>query len=133
MDPPQNTVRDETAKAGPLILLVEDDASVRQALTFALQIEGYRIEVHESAQALLDAAEPPSAACLVLDQNLPGTPGIDALAVLRGRGMTCPAILITTQPKPEVRAAARRLGARIVEKPLLGGELPQAIRELLGR
>jgi two-component system response regulator FixJ len=132
MDPPQKTVTDETAKAGPLILLVEDDASVRQALTFALQIEGYRVEVHETAEALLDAAEPPAAACLVLDQNLPGTLGVDALEVLRGRGMACPAILITTQPKAEVRAAAYRLGARIVEKPLLGGELPLAIRELTG-
>ena len=124
--------QDEIAKARPLILLVEDDASVRQALLFALQIEGYRIEVHETARALLDAAAPPTAACLVLDQNLPGMLGIDALGVLRGRGMTCPAILITTQPKPEVRAAAERLGARIVEKPLLGGELPLAIRELTG-
>ncbi len=131
MDPPHKTVRGEAPKAGPLILLVEDDASVRQALTFALQIEGYRVEVHETAQALLEASEPPAAACLVFDQNLPGTLGIDALEVLRGRGMTCPAILITTQPKPEVRAAADRLGARIVEKPLLGGELPLAIRELL--
>lgn len=123
--------QDETAKAGPLILLVEDDASVRDALTFALQIEGYRTQVHESAQALLEATEAPAAACLVLDQNLPGTPGVEALEVLRGRGLACPAILITTQPKPEVRAAADRLGARVVEKPLLGGELPRAIRELL--
>jgi FixJ family two-component response regulator len=125
--------QDETAKAGPLILLVEDDASVRDALTFALQIEGYRLEVHESAQTLLDASESPTAACLVLDQNLPGVLGVDALEVLRGRGLTCPAILITTQPRPEVRAAADRLGARIVEKPLLGGELPRAIRKLLTR
>jgi FixJ family two-component response regulator len=123
---------DETAKAAPLIVLVEDDASVRQALTFALRIEGYRIEVHETAETLLDAAKPPQAACLVFDHNLPGTLGVDALEVLRQRGLTCPAILITTQPKPEVRVAAERLGARIVEKPLLGGELPLAIRELLG-
>lgn len=129
MDPPHEP---EPPTDGPLILLVEDDASVRQALTFALQIEGYRVEVHESAQALLDAADLPGAACLVLDQNLPGTLGIDALEVLRGRGLACPGILITTQPKPEVRATAERLGARVVEKPLLGGELPLAIRELLG-
>lgn len=132
MDPPHETGKDVAAKAQPLIVIVEDDASVRQALTFALQIEGYRIEVHESAEALLAAGAPLAIACLVLDQNLPGPLGIDALEVLRGRGLACPAILITTQPKPEVRAAAERLGARIVEKPLLGGELPLAIRELLG-
>jgi two-component system response regulator FixJ len=122
---------DQTPKAAPLIVLVEDDVSVRQALTFALRIEGFGVEVHESAEALLQAADPPAAACLVLDQNLPGTQGADALAALRRRGLTCPAILITTQPKAEVRIAAVRLGARILEKPLLGGDLPAAIREML--
>jgi two-component system response regulator FixJ len=124
---------DETAKAAPLIVLVEDDVSVRQALTFALRIEGYRIEVHDSAEALLEIPESVAVAGLVLDQNLPGTLGVDALELLHRRGVTCPAILITTQPKPEVRIAADQLGARIVEKPLLGGELPLAIRQLLGR
>lgn len=128
MDP-----KDETHKAAALIVLVEDDASVRQALTFALQIEGFRVEVHETAEALLEAPEPPPAACLVVDQNLPGAQGVEAVERLRGRGMTCAVILITTQPKPEVRAAAERLGAHIVEKPLLGGELPRAIRQLLDR
>lgn len=133
MDPPNETAGDEAAQVAPLIVLVEDDASVRQALTFALQIEGYRIEVHESAEAVLRSQPAPKAACLILDQNLPGTPGVTALQILRARGLDCPAILITTQPKPEVRDAAARLGARIVEKPLLGGVLPLAIRELLGR
>ena len=122
---------DQTPTAGPLIILVEDDASVRQALTFALRIEGFRVDVHDSAEALLQAAELPDAACLVLDQNLPGALGADALVELRRRGLACPAILITTQPKPDVRAAALRLDARILEKPLMGGELPCVIRQML--
>ena len=121
----------QTPKAGPLIVLVEDDASVRQALTFALRIEGFVVEVYESAEALLQAADLPAAACLVLDQNLPGALGAEALALLRQRGLACPALLITTQPKPETRIAAAGLDARILEKPLLGGELPAAIREIL--
>jgi FixJ family two-component response regulator len=132
MDPNNDIPKDEGRGAGPLIVLVEDDASVRQALTFALRIEGFRVDVHDSAEALLQIAELPDAACLVLDQNLPGALGADALVELRRRGLTCPAILITTQPKPEVRIAAERLGARILEKPLLGGDLPAAIRGLLG-
>ncbi|HZZ69068.1 MAG TPA: response regulator [Phenylobacterium sp.] len=120
-----------TPTPAPLILLIEDDASVREALTFALTIDGFRVEVHESAERLLEQADLPAPACLVLDHHLPGTPGADALARFRELGLACPAILITTQPKPEVRAAAARLGARILEKPLLGGELPAAIREML--
>jgi len=116
----------------PLILLVEDDGSVREALTFALKIEGYDIEVFEDAEALLALAELPKPACLVLDHYLPGMTGIEALAALRARGLVCPALLITTQPKGDVRAAAARLGARLLEKPLLGDVLPAAIRDILG-
>ncbi|MGZ6014487.1 MAG: response regulator [Phenylobacterium sp.] len=130
---PNETARDESPETAPLIVLVEDDASVHRALTFALRIEGYRIAVFESAEALLMAKDPPAANCLVVDLNLPGASGVDAVAALRARGLNCPAILITTQPKSDVRAAAERLGLHIVEKPLLGGVLPLAIRELLGR
>ena len=119
--------------ASPLILLVEDDASVRAALTFALSIEGYSMQVFEDAEALLHLSNLPAPACLVLDQQLPGRSGVEALTVLRERGLAAPAILITTQPGTGVRIAAQRLGARLVEKPLLGGVLSAALREILGR
>jgi two-component system response regulator FixJ len=122
---------DNTAAPAPLILLVEDDGSVRKALTFALRIEGYRLEVHESAETLLQQETLPAAACLVLDLNLPGASGLEALRVLRARGLNCPALLITTQPKPPIRAEAAELGVTILEKPLLGDVLPAALRELL--
>lgn len=121
----------ETLAAAPLILLVEDDGSVRKALTFALRIEGYRLEVHESAETLLLQDILPAADCLVFDLNLPGASGLEALSALRARGLVCPALLITTQPKPPVREAAAELGVRILEKPLLGDVLPAAIRDLL--
>jgi two-component system, LuxR family, response regulator FixJ len=121
----------DPAPSAPLILLVEDDGSVRKALAFALRIEGYRLEVHESAETLLRQESLPTAACLVFDLNLPGASGLEALQVLRARGLECPALLITTQPKPLVRAQAEALGVAILEKPLLGGALPAAIRELL--
>ena len=57
--------------------------------------------------------------------------GMDALARAREQGLDCPAILITTQPKADVRATAQQFGARILEKPLLGGDLPAVIREML--
>jgi FixJ family two-component response regulator len=62
-------------------------------------------------------------ACLVLDQNLPGVTGVETLRQLRARGVTLPALLITSHPPPSVRDAAKASGARIVEKPLLGDAL----------
>lgn len=121
----------EASSAAPLILLVEDDVSVREALTFALRIEGFDVEVHETGESLLVDGNLAAAACLVLDHHLPGISGAEALGEARWRAISCPAILITTQPKPDVRAAAERLKAHILEKPLLGGELPALIRRIL--
>jgi FixJ family two-component response regulator len=115
-----------------LILLLDDDASVREALAFALTIEGFAVEVCESGEALVERGDDPAPACLVLDQHLQGVSGIEALAVLRARGVTWPTLLITTHPNAELRGGAAQLGARILEKPLLGGALPAALREILG-
>ena len=115
----------------PLILLVDDDASLREALAFALTIEGFAVESCESGEALVGRGDNPAPACLVLDQHLQGVSGIEALAILRARGVAWPTLFITTHPSAELRATAARLGARILEKPLLGGVLPAALREIL--
>jgi two-component system response regulator FixJ len=116
----------------PLILVVDDDSSVREALLFALTIEGFTVEVCESGEALIARGDDPAPACLVLDQHLRGISGIEALAILRARGVLWPTLLITTHPKADLRAAAADLGARILEKPLLGGALPAVLRDILG-
>ena len=117
----------------PLVVLVEDDLSLRGALAFSLQIEGYRVELCETGEALLMRPPPPRPVCLVVDQRLSGISGLDVLAVLRGRRVTLPAILITTQPTIAMRRRAAVIGVRIVEKPLLDAELFAAIAEELAR
>jgi len=117
----------------PLVVLVEDDTVLRNALAFSLKIEGYRVEICESGEALLQMPRPLGPTCLVVDQRLSGVTGIVALRVLRGRGVALPAILITTQPGPLLRALAGEFGVRIVEKPLLDAELFAAIAEELAR
>lgn len=118
---------------GPLVLLVEGDASLRSALTFSLRIEGYRVEVCESGEALLLRRPPVRPACLVVDERLSGISGLDALAILRGRRIKLPAVLITTQPSAAARRRAAVIDVRIVEKPLLDAELFAAIAEALAR
>src|SRR5690349_3924972 len=97
----------------PLVLLVEDDASLQRALTFSLELEGFRVEVCDSGEALLRRPAPLRPACLVVDQRLPGITGIEALAVMRSRRVVLPAILITTQPSDDLRDSATALGVRI--------------------
>lgn len=108
----------------PHVLLVDDDAALRMSLEFSLDLEGFEVTAMESGEALLLIDDLPlKGACLVLDQNLPGVTGVETLRQLRARGVTLPALLITSHPPPGVRDAAKASGARIVEKPLLGDAL----------
>ena len=112
------------------ILLVEDDVALGAALRFALEIEGYAVELMDAAEPLLDRTFPTGRTCLVTDQNLPGLSGVEAVEILRTRGVAAPAILMTTQVSPALRARAAKAGAAVVEKPILGRRLIDAIRAL---
>ncbi|WP_333586691.1 response regulator [Phenylobacterium sp.] len=116
--------------SSPKIILLDDDAALRQALTFALEIEGYEVEAFETSDELITRPDA-EAACLVFDYRLDKLNGLDVLETLRGRGVAAPAILITSNPKPEVRARAARLQAAVVEKPLLGDLLVARLREIV--
>jgi two-component system C4-dicarboxylate transport response regulator DctD len=114
------------------VLLVEDDEAVVQALQFRLELEGWRVQSYPSAEAMLAVSVLPDRACLVLDQILAGMSGLDLLASLRARGVSTPAIIITTNPSRAIRARVAASGATLIEKPLLGEGLTRAIRANLG-
>jgi FixJ family two-component response regulator len=113
------------------VIIVDDDAAVRMALQFALELQGYSVEVCDSGEALLEKALPQADACLVIDERLQGISGLQALCILRRRDVALPAILITSHPQPQLRSAARAAGVPIVEKPLIGDALLTAIRVAL--
>jgi FixJ family two-component response regulator len=116
----------------PLTIVVDDDPAVRGSLAFSLDLDGFDVEAYDSAEALLSRKGPIGRdACLVLDQNLPGATGLEALKALRARHVEAPAILITSHPKAAVIAAAAAAGAPIVEKPLLGDALLREIHRVL--
>jgi FixJ family two-component response regulator len=115
----------------PVVFVVDDDAAVRRALEFALDLEGFRVETFESGEALLLRQHLPGAGCLVLDERLPGASGMETLRQLRAREVDLPAILVTSHPKPSFRAAAAVAGVPILEKPLEGDTLIGAIHQVL--
>lgn len=117
----------------PTLVLVDDDAALRNALKFALELDGYRVQAFASGEDLLAADLPMRNVCLVLDENLPGMGGLDALEALRGRRVDLPALLITSHPGPGLRRRAGRLRVPIVEKPLLDDVLVRSIRRALGQ
>lgn len=115
----------------PVVVLVDDDSALRNALAFSLELEGFDVKTCESGEALLALELPTNNACLVIDQRLPGITGLRALDQLRRREVDLPALLITTNPKAALRTAAARAGVPIVEKPLLGDGLVVSIRDAL--
>lgn len=113
----------------PRVYVVDDDAAVRRALAFALDLEGFAVEICASAEALLDLELQSAGAFLVIDERLPGMSGSQALNRLRSRGVLLPAALVTSHPTAALRAAAAAGGTPILEKPLMGETLIQTIRE----
>lgn len=113
-----------------ILILVDDDVAVLSALKFLFEVEGFDVRAYANAESLLSERNIPDAGCLVLDYRLPGLNGLELLGKLRGRGVTLPAVLITT-PTPLVREKAAAAGVPMVEKPLLTGALLDTIKALL--
>lgn len=121
------------APADATIVLVDDDAALRTALTFMLELDGFKVEAFSSGEELLASALPQPPTCLVLDHNLSGMTGLDTLLRLRAQGVTTPAVLITSHPSLVVRSTAALIDTVIVEKPLLSDALKLEIEAALVR
>jgi len=113
-------------------MLVDDDPAVLTSLKFALELEGFSVKVFPDAQSLLREYVVGSNTSLVIDYRLPDTNGIDLLQRLRARGVTAPAILITSHPSEDLRKRAAAMAIPIVEKPLLDNSLIAKLREQHG-
>jgi FixJ family two-component response regulator len=103
----------------PVIIVVDDDGAVRNSLKFSLEMEGYTVRTYSDGAELLNGPGLPPQACLVMDYNLPGMNGLEAIARLRERHEDLPAILITTHPSANLVQHACEAHVPIVEKPLL--------------
>lgn len=119
--------------SAPMLLLVDDDPAVLASLIFSLELEGFEVEAFDSGESLVAQAKLANPACLVIDYRLPGIDGLSLLRVLRERGETCPAVIITSNPTRSVRQRTTDAGAVLIEKPLLSDCLTVAIRHLIER
>ncbi|WP_459710771.1 response regulator transcription factor [Actinophytocola sp. KF-1] len=117
------------------LLLVEDDARIREALGLAMADEGYRVieaATGEEALALL-ARDERAPDVVLLDLMLPGMDGLAVCARIRERG-DLPIIVVTARTGPNEVIAGLEAGADdYVSKPVDAGELSARIRALLRR
>ena len=112
------------------IALVDDDLSVRRALSRLLRSEGFGVRVFASAQELLDSELGPQVCCLVADVHLgPGLNGFEVAERLRSAGSAVPLIFITAHDDPASRERARRIGCKaFLRKPFEASTLMDVVR-----
>ncbi len=120
----------ESARQQSVVVIVDDDSAVLNALTFAFEVDGYQVRGFSDAESMLQNIRD-SCVCYVLDQQLPGISGLDLHDALRSKGENAPTILITTQASESIRKRAAASGVTIVEKPLLGNHLAARVREVI--
>ena len=113
-----------------VVLVVDDDAGVRDSLKFTLEVEGFEVRTYSSAQELLNEKSLPSLSCLVTDYHMPAMNGLELVAQLRERRTSIPAILITSLPNENLRNCAAAGGISLLEKPVFGGRLLDALHEV---
>lgn len=114
------------------VLLVDDDAAVRAALKFALEVEGFQVQLYNGSRALLADTDLPGRACLVVDYDMPELDGLELVSALRHRNIMLPVILISAKLNKGVRALAKQGGiSQVLEKPLSDAALVDGIHGAL--
>jgi len=126
----QSDANDFDHSVNKKILLVDDERSIRDALSKVLRAEGYAIVLAENGQAAIEKHATEPVDLLLLDIGLPVKDGWTALAWLSAVDRLLPVILITGRWKQAERAAATRADV-LMEKPLDVPLLLQIIHELL--
>ena len=112
-----------------VVLVVDDDAGVRDSLKFTLEVEGFEVRAYSSAQELLNERGLPAHSCLVTDYHMPAMTGLELVDQLRDRHVSIPAILITSLADENLRNRAAVAGIAIVDKPLVGNCLLDSLRK----
>jgi FixJ family two-component response regulator len=118
------------------VFLVDDDASVRRAISRLIKSAGYAVQAFASAGDFLDqwriGYEPPT--CLVLDVRMPGLSGLDLQDALQAAHAALPVIFITGHGDIPMSVQAMKQGAvDFLPKPVKDQELLRAIEQALER
>ena len=118
----------------PLVLVVDDDAAIREALERALRLEGFAVATAGGGRAALAevARQPPAA--IVLDVTMPDLGGRAVCARLRADGLRTPILILSARDEVEDRVAGLQAGADdYLVKPFAVEELIARLRALLRR
>jgi FixJ family two-component response regulator len=118
----------------PIVFVVDDDPSVREALESLIVQAGWRAQVFESAHDFLGFPRASVPSCLVLDVSLPGLNGLELQSLIAGDRIDMPIIFITGHADVPMTVKAMKAGAvEFLTKPAAEDVLLNAIGSAIAR
>ena len=114
------------------VFVVDDEAAVRKALRLMMSTAGYKVEDFASATEFLDAYDPATIGCLILDVRMPGMDGLALLRHLTNEKVLLPVIMLSAHGDIPMAVGAVKTGAvDFCEKPAQAGILREKVAAAL--
>ncbi len=121
----------ETARNLNIVAVVDDDPAVRNSLKFSLETEGLAVRAFAAGEELIESIDSEPICCFVIEYRLQDMNGLDLADRLRQGGVYAPIIMLASHPNKLLRRQAAQRSIPIIEKPLIGNALTDALRQLL--
>jgi FixJ family two-component response regulator len=117
----------------PVIAVVDDDASVREALQRFLKTFGFQVETLASGREFLCSSRLALVECVILDLAMPGMSGVEVQQQLAARSRAIPIVFITAHRDDQLGQRAITVGAlAVLRKPVDQAELLRSVRKAFG-
>jgi FixJ family two-component response regulator len=122
----------ETVQQQNLVVVVDDEEPVREAVSRMLKAAGLTVRAFASAEDLLKSGLLNATGCVITDIRMPGMSGLELLAELNARHCPIPTILITAHGDENLRMHAMRAGVvKFLAKPVDGETLLASVQAAL--
>jgi FixJ family two-component response regulator len=113
----------------PTVFVIDDDASMRRALSYLLEAAGYKVETYSSAETFLTRENYDGVGCIILDVRMPGLSGMELQEKLIRSAYSMPIIFLTGHGEVAMGVQAMKKGAvDFLTKPCDDEQLLAAIR-----
>ena len=133
-DKPRESVRDGTRDSIPTVYVVDDDASIRELLSWLMTSNGIAVATFANAQHFLKSYHADSPGCLIVDLYMPGMSGLELQHYLTEHDLLIPVIFLSARADIAKAVAAVKHGAiDFIEKPFDYKKMVALVQDCLFR